>query len=158
MVDKKNHDNLKGKQVNWQYGEHGQRLAPSPERSTHHMDFPQHAISGQFTAAERQALNNRLRQSSVPEGYEKIPQSTAQESYIGKAQGPGVILGGMTQKEASLHKAKTNMHFGSDTVSYTTQNGTTLKQPETSSYAQGMSSGDRALTQRKQNFSLGYHG
>jgi hypothetical protein len=29
-------------------------------------------------------------------------------------------LGGMTQKEASLHKAKTNMHFGNDSVSYAT--------------------------------------
>jgi hypothetical protein len=46
MRDMEASKNFKGKQINWQYGEHGQRVAQNPERSTHHMDFPQHAIQG----------------------------------------------------------------------------------------------------------------
>jgi len=77
MNDKSQTDSYMGKKVNWQYGEHGTRQSPSPERSTHHLDFPQHAIKGGFTAAERKELNNTLRQSSVPKGYEPFPKSTA---------------------------------------------------------------------------------
>lgn len=70
MIDKQE---LKGKKVNWQFGEHGTRQSPSPERSTHHVDFPAHTTQGGFTAAERQEMSIKLRGSSMPKGYEAFP-------------------------------------------------------------------------------------
>jgi len=50
------------------------------DRGSHELDYPEHVPGGTFTAAERQVLNDRLRKSSLPPGYEKMPLATSADT------------------------------------------------------------------------------
>lgn len=64
------------RKVNWQIQSTGLGVSKGKDESNYTKDFPEHAITGTFSAAERQALNARLRKSSLPSGYEKMPTTT----------------------------------------------------------------------------------
>ena len=52
---------------------------------------------------------------------------------------------------------KTNLHFGKDQLSYLSMTRETMTQPKLGDYSKGgIESGDRALQQRKHNYSMGY--
>ena len=102
-------------------------------------------------------LNDRLRKSSLPPGYEKMPVPTSAEALkldhedSKKSQADRDI-----NKKINAKMTKTNLHFGKDQLSYVSMARETLTQPALGDYSKSGDAGDRALEQRKHNYKVGY--